>query len=261
MRDSVQQRPRFSVVIPAWNEENYIAECLDSIRHQDFAGPVEVIVVDNNSTDKTALVADEHGATVVFEPQQGVCRARQRGTVAATGEIVVSTDADTVFAHNWLSRIDHEYRTRPEVIAVGGPCHWVDSPWWARVYERTLFGTVDRIWQRKNHVVYASAANLTFKRDIWPGYNTALTQGGDELDLIRRLQHLGPMSFTIDNRTYTSSRRLRKGLLYSIFVTCLYHYLLTYLVNRITGRQVLGMAPAFRDPHDVVHEADAEAEA
>ena len=253
----VEQRPRFSVVIPAWNEQDYIPECLESIRHQTFKGSVEVIVVDNNSTDDTSAVAAEHGAKVVFEPAQGVCKARQAGTEVATGEIVVSTDADTIFAHDWLERIDRYYTERPDIVGTVGGCHFVGAPWWCEPYEKTLFGGVNLYWKRFGRVVYGSAANLSFKRDVWPGYNTKLTQGGDEFDFIRRLQDIGPMSFTYENPVFTSSRRLRKGLLYTIFMTVFYHYLFTYWVNRLTGREVLGMSPPFRDPRDVVHEADA----
>ena len=251
-------RPRFSIVIPAWNEAEYLPECLMSLSHQDFPGTVEIIVVDNNSSDRTAQVAKEYGATVIHEPVQGVCQARQTGTVAARGEIVVSSDADTTFAHDWLSRFDHALVAEPNLVAVCGPCHWLDAPWWGRAYERLLFGTVSWFHKRYGRVIYGSATNIAFKRSAWTGYNTNLTQGGDELDLIRRLQRAGPIRFSPDNRTFTSSRRLRKGLAYSLFVTCFYHYVLAYAVNRLAGRPVLGMAPAFRNPEDVVRYADIE---
>lgn len=68
-------RPRFSIVIPALDEERYIADCLRSLGDQDFAGEIEIIVVDNNSTDATAAVASALGATVVVEQRHGT-RAR-----------------------------------------------------------------------------------------------------------------------------------------------------------------------------------------
>src|SRR6516225_7745031 len=56
--------PRFSVVIPAYNEAAFLGSCLDSLLTQDFQGPYEIIVVDNNSTDGTADVARSRGVTV-----------------------------------------------------------------------------------------------------------------------------------------------------------------------------------------------------
>src|SRR5689334_24868672 len=87
---------RFSVVIPAYNEERFIGECLRSLAEQDFAGGVEVVVVDNNCTDRTAEIARSYGAVVVSEDVPGVCAARHRGSAVARGEIVVSSDADAV---------------------------------------------------------------------------------------------------------------------------------------------------------------------
>lgn len=241
--------PRFSVVIPAVNEALVIGDCLRSLSQQDFAGEVEIIVVDNNSTDDTAAIARSLGARVVGEPRRGVCFARQRGTEVARGEFVVSTDADTTFDQGWLSRIgaslvreDHRV-----AVAVAGPCRFVAGPWWGGVYSRVLFGLVHVIYLLTGRVCYAGATNIAFRRSAWTGYDTRLTQGGDELDLLRRLRARGTVGFDLGNPTYTSSRRLRRGLLYNIFVTCLFYYLLGYALNRMCHRRVLGTAPAIRE--------------
>ena len=243
----VGARPRFSVVIPALDEERYLADCLGSLAGQDFPGDVEVIVVDNNSTDRTAAVARSFGAAVVHEARPGVCWARQRGTGVARGEIVVSTDADTTFDPGWLSRIDRVLAEHPSCVAVGGPCRFTaDSPLWAAVYPRLLFGAVALVRRVTGRVLYVTATNLAFRREAWPGYNTQMTQGGDELDLLRRLQRQGPVAFDRHNPTFTSPRRLHRGLVYNLVVTFLVYYLLAYWLNRITGRPVVGTAPAFR---------------
>jgi glycosyltransferase involved in cell wall biosynthesis len=239
---------RFSVVIPAYNEEEFLGSCLESLLMQDFQGPYEIIVVDNNSTDGTADLARSLGVTVVHEPKAGVCSARQRGTVAARGEIVVSTDADTVFSSGWLSRIDRVFREDPARVAVAGPCRFVDPPWWGRVYPWVLFNVVSLIARMTGRILYVTATNIAFRKSEWPGYDTEATQGGDELGLLRRLCSRGPVAFDLSNPTFTSSRRLHRGLAYSIVVTCLYYYVLGYAVNRMTGRRVVGMAPAFRAP-------------
>jgi len=84
--------PRFSIVIPAYSEEFYLGDCLESLQHQDFHGSVEVIVVDNDSSDATADVARAAGATVVCQCDRGGGQARQRGTEAASGTIIVSAE-------------------------------------------------------------------------------------------------------------------------------------------------------------------------
>lgn len=241
-----ESHPRFSVVIPAYNEAELLGNCLDSLLAQDFRDPYEIIVVDNNSTDATADVARSRGVTVVHEPRPGVCSARQCGTTAARGEIVVSTDADTTFGSNWLSRIDRAFRDDPARVAVAGPCRFSDPPWWGRAYAAVLFAVVGLVARLTGRVLYVTATNIAFRKSEWPGYDTEATQGGDELDLLRRLRSRGPVAFVLSNPTFTSSRRLRRGLAYNIVVTCLYYYVLGYAVNRLAGRRIVGMAPAFR---------------
>jgi glycosyltransferase involved in cell wall biosynthesis len=239
-------QPRISVVIPAFNEEATIAECLSSLARQDYVGHVEVIVVDNASTDATADIARALGARVISEPVRGVCHARQRGTAAATGDIVVSTDADTTFPPSWLSQIDASMSARPDLVASCGPCSFVHGPWWGAPYTRALFGVTAWFYRRTGRVLYASATNIAFRRSAWSGYDTRLTQGGDELGLLRSLRRRGPVHFDPHRVSLTSSRRLRRGLLYNVFVTCLYFYFGAYFMNRLAGRPLVGAAPAIR---------------
>ena len=90
-----------------------------------------------------------------------------------------------------------------------------------------------------------SATNIAFRRSAFPGYDTQLTQGGDEVDLLRRLQASEPVAFDRGNPSLTSSRRLTQGLAYNIVVTFYWYHLLGYWLNRLLHRQALGMAPAF----------------
>lgn len=230
-----------SVVVAAYNEEAYIGRAVDSLLAQDFALPYEIIVVDNNSSDDTAKVAKSHGAKVIFEPKQGVCYARQTGTEAAKGEIVVSTDADTQFEPNWLSRIYQAFEANPQAVVVAGPCRFVNAPRWIFVYGFLMRMTI-KIYQKTGYLWYAFAANLAFRKVAWQqigGYNVKLTQGGDELDLINRMRTKGQVTALPDNYVYTSSRRLNRGFLYMLGVTLAF-YFAEYGLSRLAGRPVLG---------------------
>ncbi|HET9560544.1 MAG TPA: glycosyltransferase family A protein [Propionibacteriaceae bacterium] len=237
---------RFSIVVPAYNEAAYLGRALDSLLHQDFNGRYEVIVVDNNSTDGTAAVAAQYGVSVVKEPQQGVCAARQRGVDCATGEIIISTDADTTQPRDWLRTFDARFAESERVVAVAGPCRYQDPSWWAKAFPVLLFGLVAKIYALTGFVFYVSATNIAVRRTAFPGYDLKLTQGGDELDLVRRLRRRGHVSWERQNVVTTSARRLQRGLLYNIFVSFFVYYLLAYWFNRLSQRQAFGMAPAFR---------------
>lgn len=246
-------KPRFSIVIPCYNEAGFIENSLECLRAQDFEGNYEIIVVDNNCTDESPLIAKRFGAKVVRQTIPGVCQARQKGTLAAKGEIVISTDADMVFPADWLSKIDKTFKQSSEIVAVTGPCRYVDGPWWGRMLPRVfLFGPTSIVYKLTKHAIYGAAANFAFKKDAWAGYDTTLTQGGDELDLLRKLHSKGRVIYDGSIVNYTSSRRFSKGFISYMAVSFFYYYLLGYFLNRVFKRQVIGMAPAYRKEEDLL---------
>lgn len=96
--------PRYSIIVPAFNEEAWLDKSLPAI-HQamDSVGQSgELIVVDNNSTDATADVARRHGAKVVFEPINQISRSRNAGARCAQGACLVFVDADTLITADLL---------------------------------------------------------------------------------------------------------------------------------------------------------------
>jgi glycosyltransferase involved in cell wall biosynthesis len=95
-----------SVVIPAWNEESCIDRCLASVLSQDFPrDQMEVVVVDNGSTDATVSIARQFPVRIVDEARLGAARARNTGIRAARGEIVAFLDADCVANPDWLREL------------------------------------------------------------------------------------------------------------------------------------------------------------
>jgi glycosyltransferase involved in cell wall biosynthesis len=91
---------KISIIIPAFNEERLLGATLQHVRTATetftrHGWTSEIIVCDNNSTDRTATIARAHGATVVFEPVNQIARARNRGAEAASGEWLIFVDADS----------------------------------------------------------------------------------------------------------------------------------------------------------------------
>lgn len=121
-------RPYVSVVIPAYNEELWLERCVRALQRQQTDVPYEIIVVDNNSSDGTAEVAQRLGVRYVFEPRQGLTFARQAGEDAARGEIVAHTDADSEAPPDWIERIAHEFHRSLDVVVVSGPMCFPRAP-------------------------------------------------------------------------------------------------------------------------------------
>lgn len=120
--------PTLSVIIPSWNEEKTIARAIASLRRaaaryeRERGCTAEIIVVDNNSTDRTAAVARECGVTVVFEPVNNIGKARNAGARAARGKYLAFCDADNEVTENLLVLI-HDHLEDP-TIAGGGT--WIE---------------------------------------------------------------------------------------------------------------------------------------
>src|SRR5215210_3415529 len=96
--------PRVSVVVPIYNVEPYLEECLESLAGQTM-GDLEVVMVDDGSTDRSPAIAEAFAARdlrfkLVSQPNGGLSKARNTGIGHATGEFLAFVDADDVVARN-----------------------------------------------------------------------------------------------------------------------------------------------------------------
>ena len=202
-----------SVVIPAYNEEKYLGRCLAALARQTYPADLsEIIVVDNGSTDRTAEIARRRGARVVVEPHKGVARARQAGFEAARGEVIASTDADTIVPPFWLARIAAHFQADPTLGAVYGPVYWSDGR------------PIERFWLR-HPVTWILWASNRVRRSLWWGSNFAVRgnvfweaggfpvdwYSGEDTDLSLRVSRIAPVRFDPDLAVYASPRRAGEG--------------------------------------------------
>ena len=110
--------PRISVVIPAYNKEQQIRAAIDSALRQSYP-PLEVIVVDDGSTDKTASIAEQAGAKVISQQNAGISAARNHGAAEALGEWIAFLDADDLWLSNKLEVQCREAARFPEAAFIG----------------------------------------------------------------------------------------------------------------------------------------------
>jgi glycosyltransferase involved in cell wall biosynthesis len=126
--EEVGQRDRFpliSVIIPVYNGEKYLAECLDSIAAQEYPN-MELIVIDDGSTDGTMDVVNAHplAKTVVsLTPNQGVYKARNLALSMAKGEFICLFDCDDIMTDGNLERLSAHLVAHPDLLSVKGLLH------------------------------------------------------------------------------------------------------------------------------------------
>lgn len=157
---------RISVVIPAYNEESRIKDCLKALMVQTVP-PYEIIVVDNNCTDKTVKIASRFkGVTIIKESIQGRAPARDRGFNYAIGDILARFDADTILPADWIQRVSNEFVKDPMLSGLSGYGEvriGVGVP-------KILWQSVSRIWSW----IYFSHCRAFFGAEIMWGGNMAV---------------------------------------------------------------------------------------
>lgn len=212
---------KISVVIPAYNEERLIGTCLESIiqallHAQLDRDDVEIIVVDNASTDRTAQIAERfEGVRVVHEPRKGITRAKQAGFAAARGEFVAHPDADTIMPKDWFVKALREFERDPSLVTLTGPYIYYDLPSYTRLFVYVWFAMglaahfVIRDVLRTGAMV--QGGNYIVRREALEragGYDTNIEFYGEDFDLARRISKHGKVKWTWQFPMHSSGRRL-----------------------------------------------------
>lgn len=223
---------KFSVVIPAYNEEAYIERTLNSLKHQTLK-PYEIIVVDNNSTDKTAKIAELMDARVLFEKEKGIGPTRDKGFREAKGDIIATSDADTTFPADWLLRIKKEFEKDSKVVAVGGPYKFDTEK------KKNTIKILTKIVIFMDKLVNLGKSNI-------PGANASILKnaylraGGykekyfEDLGMSLRLKKLGKVIFLKDLWVTTSYRRYEEKGLFKTLFTYMKNYLNFKLFRKVS---------------------------
>ncbi|GAC1386980.1 MAG: hypothetical protein NVS1B7_6430 [Candidatus Saccharimonadales bacterium] len=206
---SVNKPLTLSLVIPAYNEESYLKACLDSVANQTVQ-PLEVIIVDNNSTDKTQQIAEQYPfITVVHETMQGVVYARNKGFNAAKGDIIGRIDADTILDPNWVE-ITLKIFSAQQVDAITGSTHFYDMPGAPYNYKvEHVFKSF--LYKYDNSFPFLFGTNMAIRRSAWRLVSKSVCTGKnifEDCDLAIHLHQMG-LTITYDTtlRAGMSSRR------------------------------------------------------
>ena len=211
---------KLSVVVPAFNEENFIGQCLSSIIEeiQNKNYDVEIVAVNNASTDKTReIIASFPQVKLVDEPDKGLVRARRAGFLASRGELVANIDADTRMMPGWFDKVFEEFAKDPKLVALSGPHIAYDLSKKVRAAIRTWYYFGYFFYLINRYVLGVGSmlqgGNFVVKRSALEaigGFNSDFDFWGEDADLARRLVKVGGVKFTFDLPIYASGRRLEK---------------------------------------------------
>lgn len=204
------QPPRVSVVIPALNEENGIEATLRSVRACPTPQPLELVVADGNSTDRTVEIAQRYCDTVVIETTRTISAGRQAGARAAHGDILLFTDADSLVDPQWASRLARAFDD-PQVVAAFGMIEPSDASTLERLALRYLVRAAATVFNLIG-MDYVYGNNMAVRRTAFDkigGMNIYLATAEDT-DLVHRIRRMGKVAFVPGAEVRYSMRRIRK---------------------------------------------------
>lgn len=182
-----------SVIVAARNAAHTIGSCIQALRSQSVPGrDVEIIVVDNASTDDTAQVAEQAGATVVHQPKVGAAAARNAGIARAAGDIIAVTDADCRPVDGWLSAIVEPLVDDPGVSAAKGTYRSEQPQLFARFVQLEYEDKYDLL-RGVDSIDFVDTYSAAYRRDDLlrsGGFDEAMTYLEDQ-ELSFRLAAMG----------------------------------------------------------------------
>jgi len=167
------RRPSVSLVIPAYNEEGVIGQCVAAALRQSVPAR-EIIVVDNGSTDRTAAIVRrmqrEHPEAPLHlarqDAERGLVPTRNVGLGLATGDVLGRIDADSVLEPDWVAQVARAFQD-PQVMGATGPVHYYDMPLrrWGLKADDRLRQLVLKASSGQHHFLCGS--NMALRRTAW----------------------------------------------------------------------------------------------
>ncbi len=196
----------FSIIIPTYNEEDYLPVILDSIKEQDF-NDYEVIVADANSTDRTREIAEKYGCTVVDGGLPAV--GRNNGAKVAKGELLLFLDSDLQLTEDYLAKVLYEFRMEDLGIAITQML-----PMSNKIEDKLYhdFANYFMIGVENIKPHGAGCYGIIAKRELHEkcgGFDESLTFGEDT-DYIERLAKVEPFRVLRNAKIGVSTRRLEE---------------------------------------------------
>jgi lipopolysaccharide/colanic/teichoic acid biosynthesis glycosyltransferase/glycosyltransferase involved in cell wall biosynthesis len=181
-----------SVIVPAYNAEATIGDCVRALQHQSLSSDkYEIIVVDDGSTDATLNIARQLGVMVKSQPRQYAAAARNTGAAAACGNLLLFTDADCAANSDWIAVISAPF-ANSDVVGVKGTYRTRQRELIARFVQLEYEDKYDRM-SKELQIDFIDTYSAAYRRDIFllnGGFDSRLRAAEDK-EFSFRLAHKG----------------------------------------------------------------------
>lgn len=214
---------KISVVIPVYNEEECITQCLEAL-FKNTVKPYEIILVDGGSTDNTIKLAEKFSVKIIRSPGEKAASSRNIGIRYATGDIIAFTDGDCIVSNNWIEEIFNGFKQK-NIEGLGGcvkpaPARNNIEEFWGNfsLNEIMSFGNEEYKVVRKTLNNTFITANCAYKRSLLVqlgGFNDWFGNNAEDVDLFWRAIDSGAKlkyipSIKVEARSVTTLSGIKK---------------------------------------------------
>ena len=236
---------KVSIIIPAYNEEKFLSKTLLCALAQNYPD-FEIIVVDNNSIDRTNEIAKSFGVKVFFEKNKGTGRARERGRREACGEILAFIDADCLPDKDWLQRGVKWFAENKNIVGLTGPYNYYDVPTWNSNFfvfiQKYIYSFFNFFLQKIDKgavLIFGNCFMRASSAEDFGGFNTDITFYGDDTDTAKRLAKKGKVIFDANLSMKASARLLKREGMIKIPLLYIYHFFRVSLFQEVKERRIV----------------------
>lgn len=221
---------KFSVIVPAYNEEKYIQKTLQVLREQTYAN-FEVIVKDGKSRDRTAKIAKQFADKVISASDSSAADARNQGAHHAHGDVLVFMDADTLLPTDAFERF---VKLMSGENIVGVSCRKV--PQNGDILDRAMYEFVNfsTFASCKMRLGGAHGNCMLVRRSVFErigGFNPDIIVA-EEQDLVRRAMKFGRYLFLLDFNVVENPRRLQKWGRFRLYIAWLIGMVTSFRIGK-----------------------------
>lgn len=161
-----QNRPKVSVIIPVYNGEKIISECINSLKKQTFREKYEIIIVDDGSTDNTAKIVKKiKGVVFLKQKHKGPAVARNFGAKKVRSEILLFTDADCIVEKDWIKQMIEPFKKK-EIIGVQGSYKTKQKSVVARFAQLEIEERYERM-KSKKYIDFIGSYSAGYRKNIF----------------------------------------------------------------------------------------------